>query len=142
MSGERNAAPALDPDQLELAPGTAHENLEGWVPELSDETEIRNALDKAFDYRGDVTLTLRDGAVLEGYVFDRRCGPVLAECSVRIFPKNAGERISIPYSHIARLVFSGPDRAAGKSWEAWVKKWNEKKAAGEKGFGLHPEKLD
>ena len=38
----------------------------------------------------------------------------------------------IPYSDIAALAFTGRDTAAGKSWEAWVKKYVEKKAAGEK----------
>jgi hypothetical protein len=32
--------------------------------------------------------------------------------------------------------------AAGKSWEAWLKNYMEKKAAGEKNIGLQPEKLD
>jgi hypothetical protein len=80
--------------------------------------------------------------VVEGYIFDRRRGASLAESSVRLFPKDSPEKRSIAYSEIAGLTFSGKDRAAGASWEAWVKKWNEKKAAGEKGFGLHPEALD
>ena len=49
------------PDKLEVAPGTVHEGIEGWVPELASDDEIRVALEKAFDYRGDVTLTLKDG---------------------------------------------------------------------------------
>jgi hypothetical protein len=40
------------------------------------------------------------------------------------------------------LNFSGRDTAAGKSFETWVKKYQEKKAAGEKNIGLEPEKLD
>jgi len=52
---------AMNPDALEVAPGTAHENLEGWIPQLASEEEIRAALEKAFDYRGDVTITRKDG---------------------------------------------------------------------------------
>jgi hypothetical protein len=48
-------------DALELAPGTKHENLEGWIPELATPEEVFAALEKAFDYRGDVTLTLKAG---------------------------------------------------------------------------------
>lgn len=132
----------VDPDTLELAPGTAHQNLEGWVPALGSDTEVLDALEKAFDYRGDVTITCKDGSVIEGYIFDRKQGATLAESVVRLFPKDAAEKRTIRYSEIAGLSFTGKDRAAGASWEAWVKKWNEKKAAGEKGFGLHPEALD
>ena len=43
---------------------------------------------------------------------------------------------------IAALAFTGRDTAAGESWEAWVRKYWEKKAAGEKHIALEPEKLD
>jgi hypothetical protein len=132
----------VDPDTLELAPGTKHENLEGWVPALGTDAEVLDALEKAFDYRGDVTITLKDGSAVEGYIFDRKTAATLADSYVRLFPKDSPEKRSIPYSEVAALNFTGKDRAAGASWEAWVKKWNEKKAAGEKGFGLHPESLD
>ncbi len=141
-SASHHDTESVDPNLLELAPGTEHEVLEGWIPALADEQEIFAALEKAFDYRGDVTITRKDGSLVEGYIFDRRAGASLAESSVRLFPKDSAEKMSIPYSDIAGLSFSGKDRAAGASWEAWVKKWKEKKAAGEKGFGLHPEKLD
>jgi hypothetical protein len=132
----------VDPDTLELAPGTAHQNLEGWAPVLGSDAEVMDALEKAFDYRGDVTITCKDGSVIEGYIFDRRTGATLADSYVRLFPKDSQEKRSLRYSDIDGLNFTGKDRAAGASWEAWVKKWNEKKAAGEKGFGLHPESLD
>jgi hypothetical protein len=144
MTGQKAAAIGShpDPDGLELAQGTKHENLEGWAPALGSDAEVLDALEKAFDYRGDVTITCKDGSVVEGYIFDRRTGVSLAQSWVRLFPKDSPEKRSISYSEIAGLTFSGKDRAAGASWEAWVKKWNEKKAAGEKGFGLHPEALE
>ena len=141
-SASQHDAKAVDPESLELAPGTLHEKLEGWIPVLAGEQETAAALEKAFDYRGDVTITRKDGSVVEGYIFDRRTGASLAESYVRLFPKDSAEKMSIAYSDIGGLAFSGKDRAAGASWEAWVAKWKEKKAAGEKGFGLHPEKLD
>jgi hypothetical protein len=140
MTGK--AAGSLDPDTLELAPGTHHENLEGWAPGLDTDAELLDALEKAFDYRGDVTITLRNGEVVEGYIFDRKTGSTLAQSCVRLFPKDSNEKRAIAYSDVAGLAFTGKDRAAGASWEAWVKKWNEKKAAGETGFGLHPESLE
>jgi len=133
---------AVNPDTLEHAPGTAKQNLEGWIPSLASDEEIREALEKAFDYRGDVTITRKDGTVIEGYLFDRRNGQTLANSSVRVIPKTSNEKISIPYADIAALAFSGRDTAAGKSWEAWMKKYQEKKAAGEKNIGLQPEALE
>lgn len=128
-------------DSLEVAPGFKHEKLEGWVPELAGEEEVRQALEKAFDYRGDVTITRKDGSKVEGYIFDRRTGKTLADSAVRLFPKDADQKISIPYSEIAALAFSGRDTAAGKSFEAWVRKYWEKKAAGEKNIGIEAEEL-
>lgn len=108
------------------------ETLEGWVPELADRGELCDALNKAFDYRGDVTLTLVDGRTITGYVFDRRMGQGLDDSVVRLMPADSNERLEIPYAHIRRLEFSGKDTAAGKSWENWVKRYVEKKTKGEK----------
>src|ERR1700686_4147404 len=135
-------AGALNPDALEVAPGTQHEQLEGWIPQLAGEEEIRVALEKAFDYRGDVTITRKDGSKIEGYLFDRRSAATLKDSLVRLYPRNSNEKISISYSEIAALAFTGRDTAPGKSWEAWMKKYAAKKAAGEKNIALEPEPLD
>lgn len=130
------------PDALEVAPGTAHENLEGWIPELASDSEIREALEKAFDYRGDVSITRKDGSKIEGYIFDRRDGQTLSDSYVRIFPKDSNEKVNVFYSQIAALAFSGRDTAAGKSFDAWVRKYWEKRTKGEKNIGIEAEKLD
>jgi hypothetical protein len=132
----------INPDKLEVAPGTVHEGIEGWVPELASEDDIRVALEKAFDYRGDVTLTLRSGSKVEGYIFDRVAGPSLATSFVRLLPKTSNERLTVCYADIAALAFTGRDTAAGKSFEAWVRKYWEKKAAGEGNLNLQPESLE
>jgi hypothetical protein len=132
----------LHPDNLEVAPGTVHDAVQGWIPELATEDELRVALEKAFDYRGDVTVTTKDGKQIEGYIFDRVSGPALANSFVRLLPKDSNQREKISYADIAALAFTGRDPAAGKSWEAWVRKYWEKKASGERGFGLQPESLE
>jgi len=140
-----HAAPhagTVDPELLEIAAGTAHEHLEGWIPQLATEEEIRAALEKAFDYRGDITITCKDGSKIEGYLFDRRPAQTLKESFVRLFPKDSNQKTSISYADIAALAFTGRDTAAGKSWEAWMKKYAEKKAAGEKNIAREPEALD
>ena len=121
---------------------TAPERLEGWIPELATEDEIREALEQAFAYRGDVTITRKNGESVEGYLFDRKAGKTLAESVVRVVPVGSAEKIAIPYADIASLAFTGRDTAAGRSWEAWVRKYVEKKRAGETEIGLEPEKLE
>jgi len=132
----------LNPDTLEVAPGTVHESVQGWVPKLATEEELRVALEKAFDYRGDVTLTLKDNSRIEGYLFDRTTGSSLTTSFVRVLPKDSNQKLKICYAEIAALAFTGRDTAAGKSWEAWVSKYWEKKASGEGVLTLEPESLD
>src|SRR5665213_3649351 len=122
-------------DELEVIAGRERENLEGWIPELASEAEVREALEKAFDYRGDVTVTRKDGSTIEGYLYDRRSEPTLEASLVRIIPTPKEgvpvERVMVSYADIAALQFTGRDTAAGKTFEAWIKKYWEKKAAGE-----------
>ena len=129
-------------ESLELAPGSEHEKLEGWVPELAGEEDLRQALEKAFDYRGDVTITLKSGEKVEAFIFNRHTGATLSESYVQYFTPKAPEKRKVSYAEIARLEFSGKDRAAGKHWEDWVKAYNDRKAAGEKNIALHPDALD
>ena len=149
MTGPRHAdrpshteGSPLNPDTLEVAPGTVHESVQGWVPKLATEEELRVALEKAFDYRGDVTLTLKDNSRIEGYLFDRTTGSSLTTSFVRVLPKDSNQKLKICYAEIAALAFTGRDTAAGKSWEAWVGKYWEKKASGEGVLTLEPECLD
>jgi hypothetical protein len=139
-AGHRAGTP--DPNSLEVVERSARERLQGWVPELASEAEVRDALERAFDYRGDVLITRKDGTQVEGYIFDRRTGRTLVDSVVRLLPKDGSGKLSVSYADIAALAFSGRDMAAGNSWEAWVKQYWERKAAGEKGISLQPEKLE
>ena len=132
----------LNPDEMEHAAGREREQLEGWIPALANEEDVRDALEKAFDYRGDVTLTLKSGEQVVGYLFDRRTGNTLATSTVRVVPTGQKTRVSVAYADIAALSFSGRDTAAGKTFDAWVKKYWEKKAAGEKNIQIEPERLE
>jgi hypothetical protein len=132
----------LNPDEIEVAAGREREQLEGWVPALATDSEVREALEKAFDYRGDITVTRKDGSKVEGYLFDRRTGATLADSFIRIIPVKETAKLNISYSDVAALAFTGRDTAAGKTFEAWVKKYWEKKAAGEKDIQIEPERLD
>jgi hypothetical protein len=139
---QSTANAAFDPEQLEIAAGTARQNVEGWVPELATDGEIRSALEQAFEYRGDVTVTRKDGAKIEGYIFDRSTGDSLATSFVRVLPKDSNSRVKISYAEIAALAFTGRDAAAGKSYEAWVKKYWAKKTTGEGEASIQPDALE
>jgi hypothetical protein len=133
----------VNPDEQEVAAGREREQLEGWIPEMASEADVREALEKAFDYRGDITITRKDGSKVEGYVFDRRNGRSLDDSYVRVIPSGQQRtKLTVPYTEIAALAFTGRDTAAGKTFEAWVKKYWEKKAAGETNIQIEPEKLD
>ncbi len=97
------------------------------------------AIERAFDFRGDVTVRTADGRVVQGYIFDRRRAGT--DSSLRIIPSDGGERVTLRYDEVAALAFTGRDTAAGKSFETWVKKYVEKKTRGESAT-LHPEPLD
>ncbi|MDA0296608.1 MAG: hypothetical protein O3A31_11595 [Planctomycetota bacterium] len=108
-----------------------------------DDPEIlRIALDQAFDYRGDVTILRRDGTEVEGYLFDRRSERTLEASLVRVLPLEPQlGRIEIAYPDIAEIRFTGRDPAAGKTWENWVRRFAEKKLAGEEA-SIESDRLD
>ena len=83
---------------------------------------LTRALDAAFNYRGNITVTSKDGSESEGYL-----SHVDAE-SIEVWASD-DSRKTLPVVSIQRLVFSGRDPAEGKSWEAWVKKQEARKAA-------------
>ena len=76
-------------EALEIAPGFVHEKLEGWIPELASDEEVHQALEKAFDYRGDVTITLKSGERIEAYIFNRQTGATLADSWIQYFCAHA-----------------------------------------------------
>ena len=106
-------------------------SLQGLVASGENEAELLDALEKAFDYRGDITVTLDDGSVVSGYIFDRVRGERLGDSFVRLLGAKSDEKVVIGFDRIARLEFSGKDTAAGKSFETWIRKYAEKKLAGQ-----------
>ena len=94
--------------------------LEGREFRPINAAELYEAVERAFDYRGDVTLELATGARIEGYLYNRDAGgphPFL-----QVFPKDEAGMRMIPYAQLASIAFTGKDTASGKSWEAWAAK--------------------
>lgn len=96
------------------------------------------ALDAARDFRGDVTLELDDGSAVEGFLYDRTAGPAR---KVRLLPKDGGARVTIDEVRVRAVAFTGKDAAAGKTWENWVRRYAEKRLAGE-AASIESERLD
>ena len=114
------------PAEIKTHPATRTTSLHGAVFTFQSDKERVEGIDKAFDYRGDVTLTVR-GEQIEGYIFNRDAK--ISPPRIEIFIKGSDEPKIIPYADISAIAFSGKDTADGKSWEAWVsKKESERKA--------------
>jgi len=104
---------------------------QGLRAERADSKALASALRAAVDYRGDVTLTRTDGSSVTGYIFDLAEGENEADSIVKLFPPDGGKK-SIPLRDIASIEFTGKDTAEGRSFETWVRKYVQKKLAGEK----------
>lgn len=101
--------------------------LEGRTVRPSTPADVAEAVELAFDYRGDVILELTSGERIEGYVYNRSADH--NPPSLHFFLKQESGPRRIPYEAIAAIVFSGKDTASGKSWEAWVAKKESQRRA-------------
>jgi hypothetical protein len=95
------------------------QSLEGWAPAITDAATLAEVVDRAFDYRGDVTLVLADGRQVDGYIFNRDRDA--AEPFVQMFERGGGDPATIPYARIRAIRFTGKDTAAGNSYAAWLR---------------------
>lgn len=106
-------------------------SLEGRVFRPANLAEATEAVELAFDYRGDVTLALKSGQRLVGYVCNRVSGG--SNPSLDLFPQDQPGMITVRYADIETIMFSGKDTASGQSWEAWVtRKESERRAEAER----------
>ncbi len=95
-------------------------SLEGRVFRPASLTELSEAIELAFDYRGDVTVELKSGGQVTGYLFNRTATG--DQPTIELFPSASSGTLTIPYSEVMTIAFTGEDTATGKSWEAWITK--------------------
>jgi hypothetical protein len=93
--------------------------LEGWSPEAGDDVALAEIIDKAFDYRGNVTVVKTDGSEAVGYLFNRN--PDAREPFVQMFDVDGAGPFTIAYREIRTIRFTGRDTAAGNSYAAWLR---------------------
>lgn len=99
---------------------TLNGSLEGRIFTPRSIAEIAEAVELAFDYRGDVTVSLRSGESVTGYIYNRNVSPT--DSSLDLFSEDHPDARRISYSDIITIAFTGEDTANGKSWETWVSK--------------------
>ncbi len=117
---------------------------EGCRIDSASPEELRLAIEAAFDYRGDVTLTLLSGENISGYIFNRNLQA--AEPYLDFYPQNSDAKRRLLFRDLRAIAFTGRDPASGKSWAAWVKQYQDKQAARARGenvgrIGLDAEQL-
>jgi hypothetical protein len=125
----------------EAPPVAEKPSLQGLIATREDRAALLDALEKAFDYRGDCTITTTDARTITGYIFDRRRGAALEDSYVRVMLPDSDAPQRIAFSTIDRVEFSGKDPAHGKTFERWVQKYIEKKLAGQRA-SIESESLD
>ena len=112
--------------------------LEGWAPEVGGDLSLASIIDRAFDYRGNVTVVKVDGAELVGFLFNRNADA--PEPFVQMFDLDGAGPLTISYHAIRTIRFTGRDTAAGNSYAAWLRAKEAANAAGhaEKDSGSPP----
>lgn len=117
------------------------QSLQGHTADASDQVALRKAVELALDYRGDVTITRSGGEALECFIFDLKDADDLEKMVIRVMPKDRDEKLAIRLAEVASIAFTGRDTAAGRSFQTWMKKYVEKKLAGEVA-SIESESLD
>lgn len=87
---------------------------------MEEATPLAEAIERAFDYRGDVTVVRQDGSEVVGYLFNRDGDA--AEPFVQMFERDAERPLRLRYADIRAICFTGRDTAAGTSYEAWLRR--------------------
>ncbi len=75
-----------------------------------DADGVAGLVERAFQYRGDVTVRTDDGCSVTGYLFNRNA--LGSEPFVQLFEAETGREVSLPYRSIAEVLFTGRDAAA------------------------------
>ena len=102
--------------------------LEGWDPGSLHGDTLADVVERAFDYRGDVTIVRRDGDELVGYLFNRDADA--RPPFVQVFAASGGDPVTISYADIRSIRFTGRDTAAGNSYAAWLRSREAAKTGG------------
>jgi adenosylhomocysteine nucleosidase len=79
------------------------------------DARVAELVERAFDYRGYITLRRSDGSELVGFIYDR------SATHVELFDEAAVNRVRVPLAEVADISFTGED-AALKSQQMWERR--------------------
>lgn len=84
---------------------------------METKNEIEKQIETAYDYRGHVTIKLKSGESIEGFVFNRQFAGTLLkeEPFIEVFLKASAERKKYPISTVDSVTLTGEDCAAETS---------------------------
>ncbi len=91
--------------------------------------DVKTQIEKAFDYRGDVMIRLKDGSTVIGFMSNREAKGMFRcpEPFVEMMLDGRNDKMLIKYADIVQVDLTGENAAAGKSWEEWVVKEEARK---------------
>ena len=75
----------------------------------ADGSDAAELIERAFHYRGDVTIRTDDGGSVTGYLFNRNARA--SEPFAQMFETRSGREVSIPYRNVTHVLFTGRDAA-------------------------------
>ncbi len=96
--------------------------VQGFVLKATDQN-FAEGIRAVVDYRGDVSIVLKDGTNLRGYVYSSDAR------SMDMFPRDSSRKETVLLSEVVSIEFSGEDTAKGKSWEDWMNKKTTERAS-------------
>jgi len=86
--------------------------------------ELEKQIDAAYDFRGHVTIKMKDGSSVEGFIFNRQfANPKLERDNfIEVTLKGSGDTKTFDISAVESVALTGQDCAAGNSYEDYLKK--------------------
>ncbi len=87
-------------------------------------TDIEKQIDAAYDFRGHVTIKLKDGKTVEGFIFNRQFkNPKLKRDNfIEVVLKGSGDKAEIDIGTVLSVEITGEDCAEGNSYANYLKK--------------------
>ena len=91
--------------------------------------ELKEQIEKAYDFRGHVTIRLKNGQSVEGFLANRiyENGNLPEKNFVELILKGSGDPKVLSMFEINSIELTGEDFAAGNSYEDYLKKKAGKK---------------
>ncbi len=78
---------------------------------MSLSKDVAAQIEAAYDYRGHVTLTQDDGAVIEGFLFNREMAPREGAPYVEMMLKDSDQSVRVSAENVKSIALTGKDFA-------------------------------